>query len=627
MAVPLSDENYQAIPGILISGTVRTEAGSPLALVSLEADYGAQSAVSNAQGHYEVAVPPGWSGTITPSKIGRVFVPEERFLADVSEDTAEIDFVSPCQLHVAQNASWAFASIQAAIDAAANGDHVVVHPGRYTSDTYIRNVGKAITVRSIDPTDPEIAASTIFSGFPVYFGMNEGPESILEGLTFQDCGSASLICEYSNPIVQNCIFENNFLTFKSSVITLFSSSAQIRNCIVRNNILPSMYRVSAIEIYNERSGGHPKIENCLIRSVYNDADSVQGSALFAGISVIGGALDVVNCTIAYNHSCGEVSGYPTTSPGVFIQQADVLLRNSIIWRNHAEDAAEIVVVNDSLNSHVEVCHSNIDGGQENILIFPDQAAFNNYLQSGILPNAELADPNALIWGPGNMDVNPLFVREPNDGGDGWLDDEQTLVNESANNDTGDLHLKSEAGRFVWDGFSAADFNLDHQVNLNDFVLLAQNWQQAGQPYYWYPWQLYDLDENSSIDLGDFVLWCEGYLQPRVFGAWVSDEVTSPCIDAGDPNDPGWQNELWPHGKRINMGAYGGTAEASLSPNAAGNAADLNHDEAVDLADWSLWSKDWLTAKVLMDSDLDRDNDTDLDDLVLLAGQWLWAETE
>jgi len=49
---------------------------------------------------------------------------------------------------------------------------------------------------------------------------------------------------------------------------------------------------------------------------------------------------------------------------------------------------------------------------------------------------------------------------------------------------------------------------------------------------------------------------------RVFGAWVVDEVTSPCIDAGNTDEMGWQNELWPHGGRINMGVYGGTSQAS-----------------------------------------------------------------
>jgi hypothetical protein len=46
--------------------------------------------------------------------------------------------------------------------------------------------------------------------------------------------------------------------------------------------------------------------------------------------------------------------------------------------------------------------------------------------------------------------------------------------------------------------------------------------------------------------------------------WVLDKVSSPCVDGGDP-DAGTLNEPMPNGGRINIGAYGGTTEASLSP--------------------------------------------------------------
>ena len=112
------------------------------------------------------------------------------------------------------------------------------------------------------------------------------------------------------------------------------------------------------------------------------------------------------------------------------------------------------------------------------------------------------------------------------------------------------------------------------------------------------------------------------MQPRVFGAWVVDGVSSPCIDAGDPADAGWQGELWPHGGRVNMGAYGGTAQASMSGNPVGNTADLNHDGVVDLADWGLWATDWLAERVLLDSDLDRDNVVDPNDLGIFVENWM-----
>ena len=45
--------------------------------------------------------------------------------------------------------------------------------------------------------------------------------------------------------------------------------------------------------------------------------------------------------------------------------------------------------------------------------------------------------------------------------------------------------------------------------------------------------------------------------------WVLDEVTSSCIDGGDPA-VGTSTEPRPNGSRLNMGAYGGTRYASMS---------------------------------------------------------------
>jgi hypothetical protein len=47
-------------------------------------------------------------------------------------------------------------------------------------------------------------------------------------------------------------------------------------------------------------------------------------------------------------------------------------------------------------------------------------------------------------------------------------------------------------------------------------------------------------------------------------SWVLDNVTSPCIDAGDPCSP-VAFEPYPNGGIINMGAYGGTEQAGKSP--------------------------------------------------------------
>ncbi len=63
--------------------------------------------------------------------------------------------------------------------------------------------------------------------------------------------------------------------------------------------------------------------------------------------------------------------------------------------------------------------------------------------------------------------------------------------------------------------------------------------------------------------GDFHLKSQAGRWDPVSLSWWLDDVTSPGIDAGDPNSS-LGDEPVPNGGRINLGAYGGTAEASKS---------------------------------------------------------------
>ncbi len=70
--------------------------------------------------------------------------------------------------------------------------------------------------------------------------------------------------------------------------------------------------------------------------------------------------------------------------------------------------------------------------------------------------------------------------------------------------------------------------------------------------------------------GDYHLQSQGWRWDNVAGVWTSDAVTSPCIDAGDPASPLRDEPTsLPAGavvnERINLGAYGGTSEASVAP--------------------------------------------------------------
>jgi hypothetical protein len=123
---------------------------------------------------------------------------------------------------------------------------------------------------------------------------------------------------------------------------------------------------------------------------------------------------------------------------------------------------------------------------------------------------------------------------------------------------------------------------------------------------------------------DYCLRSEGGRWNPESESWVFDDVTSSCIDAGDPDSPIGE-EPAPHGDRINMGVHGGTLQASMSLSTVGNIADFNKDDAVDGQDVLMLADIWLKEDALLAEDVNRDGIVSFPDFAVLAKNWLWEQ--
>jgi len=103
---------------------------------------------------------------------------------------------------------------------------------------------------------------------------------------------------------------------------------------------------------------------------------------------------------------------------------------------------------------------------------------------------------------------------------------------------------------------------------------------------------------------------------------VTDANTSLCLDAGNPGClPG--SEPPPNGNRINMGAFGGTAQASKTPASWRNIADLTNNWSVDFNDFDTFVYYWLDIGRCIPSDLNRDQFVDFLDFTTFGNNWQW----
>lgn len=248
----------------------------------------------------------------------------------------------------------AILTIQDGINAARNGDTVLVADGTYYEQINFQT--RLITVKSANgPEKCIIDGGGNHRG--VTFEMGEGPAARLEGFTIQNCeaseGGGIHIQAQSSPTIANCIIQWNYaLVTCGGGIYVYNASPTITNCTIRNNVSDEggWYRGSGGGGISCMDHSSAVIANCIIADnraggidgggvyVYNSSPTIIGCTITnnsvsqdgGGISCQAGASPVIaDCIISDNRADGSQGG------GINIRNASPTISNCTISGNHA----------------------------------------------------------------------------------------------------------------------------------------------------------------------------------------------------------------------------------------------------------------------------------------------------
>jgi len=347
-----------------------------------------------------------------------------------------------------------------------------------------------------------------------------------------------------NPTLTDCLFIGNFAEDKGGGINnYFSSSPVLTNCSFETNSASSgggMYNIdNSMPILTgcTFTGNRTKLDGGGMSNV--DSDPNLTNCTFNGNTAIaeGGGIFNDNCINTVITSCtftGNAAGY---GGGMQNWYSNPKLTNCSFIGNSAWDggamqntSSNIILTNCTLSGNSTTSN---DGDMLNItndLIVNNHISIENAPVPPEPPDANLTPSNieclnCIIWDGENVI---------------WNNDGSTMVINYSN---------------IRGGYDGVE-------NINDDPLFAN-------PGYWADVN----DPNIIVDPNDpDAVWIDGdyHLKSQAgrwdpnSQSWVVDEETSPCIDAGDPDSP-FGDEPEPNGDRINMGAYGGTQQASMSP--------------------------------------------------------------
>jgi parallel beta-helix repeat protein len=379
-------------------------------------------------------------------------------------------------------------------------------------------------------------------------------------------GSGGMCANYkSNPTFTNCTFIGNTAdNFGGGMFNESNSSPTLTNCIFTGNL-----SCCGGGINNYHNCLNPTLTNCTFIGNHSDW---HGGAIYNSSTCT-----LTKCTFSGNSA--ELNG-----GAMYNVSSNTTITNCLFTGNRAgQEGGGIFNFGYYTEELTIVTNSTFTG---NFALNGNTMAFDSYNQER----------------PSSLDIiNCIFY----DGDDViWNNDGSTINISYTDLQGGIAACYDPCDAIVWGmGNIDADpcFALPgHWGNVNDPNIIVE-----------------PNDPNAVWVDGDYHLKSQAGRWDPNSKTWVKDGVSSHCIDAGDPNYD-WRGELWPHGKRINMGIYGGMTEASMSLSDSGNIADLSLDGQLCNRDIKLLIDKWLCEILLLPEDLSRDGFVNLIDFAIFT---------
>ena len=271
-------------------------------------------------------------------------------------------------------------------------------------------------------------------------------------------------------------------------------------------------------------------EMTLIDCTFSGNSATEGGGMCFRPHGYGTTATLTNCTFSGN-AAGEGGGVWVSTRAVEVGM--LTLTNCILWGN-----------------------SDVAGSDESTQIFADpNGVVVTYSCIQGCSTWYCSDPNNQNIG-GDPNDNPLFVRDPNDGGDGWADDPNTPEDEAANDDYGDLRLT--AGSICIDvGNNDADTDpitpeidrlpdtdLDGRLRIADGDCNDTNIVDMGAYEFTYAY-IGDFDSQCDVDFVDYAILANYWLTDEL----LVDIAPTPAGDGIiDKRDLGILCENWLFGK-------------------------------------------------------------------------------